>query len=708
MTPESLAYASANAIMLEALDLYLPPARATVAAHALANRTLINAGGGYSGRYSFDLTAYLREPTEQLTNPDYQTIAITAPGQSGKTTIAENWLLHSVDSDPANMLWYMQTDEAIEAYCKGTINPMIDSHDQLRNKLGLRPVDDSLHFKRFRAMYVEFLSATLRTLINKKAPRIIADEIDAYPPGLGDVKALLDVRRQTFGKQSKLLMLSHPDMARGINPETDWTAGIMSVYADSTRCVWYWPCPHCGAWSSPVPVAARVMTIEYPPDADLAEIQESARLLCPVNGCLIEDDARRDMNMRGVWIGAGEEISEDGQITGQRIRHSVAGYWIVGAMSLFVMDGIGGLARARVKAEREKEISGDDHGLRQVIVKQWGIPYAPSRGVSSVDAATLVERCEPSLVLRKVPEGVRFLTCSVDIQVAHFEFLVRGWGRGGESWIIDHGKMLADPSTSADDWDEMFKAILLRTYPLADSSRREMQIRGCGYDLSGSPGVSQQAYSAWTRWRKKRVALPGGNHASPVRLFGKINGRDVYSILPLKGTPGINAPRLSVTYPDTARKANTMAARGMVPVAMFNANGFKDDLGGHLLRAEPGDWYVHFSSALKSKEAPHIFFEQMTAEARDAKGQWKKIQETARNEALDLMTMSHVVAHLHGLSRIDWERPPAWAAPWDDNPLVFLPEPGGPEPGAPAPNPGVTVTQTEQAPRRSIISKLAK
>jgi hypothetical protein len=37
------------------------------------------------------------------------------------------------------------------------------------------------------------------------------------------------------------------------------------------------------------------------------------------------------------------------------------------------------------------------------------------------------------------------------------------------------------------------------------------------------------------------------------------------------------------------------------------------------------------------------------------------------------MVLSHVVAHLHGLSRIDWANPPAWAADWDDNPAVFNP-----------------------------------
>jgi len=712
------------AVFREAVRGFLPTKRLTVAEHALAHRQLQNVGGGYVGKFSFDRTPYIREPLELLTDRQTQTVAVVGPGQVGKTVIAENFLLYSVDADPASMLWYLQTDETVESYVKGVINPMVDAHPEMATKQGLRPVDDSLHFKRFRGMHVEFLSANSQNLINKKAPRIVADEIDAYPQALGDVKALLDVRRQTFGSASKLLMLSHPDAARGLDPQTDWSAGIMAVYGDSTRCVWYWPCPHCGAWSSPAPIGVRVMTIDYPTDVSLAEIEGAARLLCPVNGCLIENGARHQMNLRGRWIGIGEEIDEDGTVTGERCRNSIAGYWLVGAMSPFVMGGIGGLARARVKAERERDVSGDDGTLRQVVVKQWGIPYAPARGVGSVDAAVLVERTEVVLPLGRVPPGVRFLVCAVDVQLSHFEYLVRGWGVNGESWIIDHGKILADPATSAESWDQLLDAVFVKSYPVDDRtvahgapSGRRMQIRGCGYDSGGAPGVAQQAYAAWSRWRKRRGAQPDGRFGSPVRALGKISGRDVFSILPLKGASGINAPKLNVTFPDTTRAANAAAARGTVPVGIFNPNLFKDDLAGQLMCAEPGNWYIHFPAGLKSREPPHTFFEQLTSEVRRPNGRWEKAQAAARNETLDLMTMTHVLAYLHGLGRIDWERPPVWAGDWADNPMILPPE-GAPDAPRPLPAamslpeprkpPTAPAQQAEDARRRAILKQLAK
>jgi phage terminase large subunit GpA-like protein len=672
------AYADAYQIGREALAAFIPPKRETVAQYAAMNRWLSNQGGGFVGRWHHEKAPYLVAPMEILTRLDYLTTVVVGPGQSGKTEIAQNWLLKSVANDPGDMLWYMQTDPGLEAFVKSRINTQIRSHAEMAMKLGSKPVDDSLHFKMFDAMRVEFLSANDNNLINKSAPRIVADEVDAYPESLGDIKAVLDVRRQTFGRQSMLLAMSHPDRARGMVPERDWTAGIMALYGDSDRRVWYWPCPHCGAWSSPVPIASRYMTLHYQDDWSLDEIQEKARLICPVNGCLIEDRERRAMNLAayrspfGGWVGDGQEISQDGVVTGELVARDSAGFWIVGAMSPFILGGIGGLARAKAKAEREYEVDGDDKTLRQVVAKQWGFLYSPKRGTGSIDANVLAERAEAALKLAEIPEGVRFLTAGVDANGGRFEWLVRGWGVDGESWVIEKGRLLGDPATNADDWDQLLE-IITRTYPLADGTRRRMPIRAFGFDSGGEAGVTQQAYSAWRRWRKMDGI---------VRLIGRIAGRDAWTVLPTKGASALLAQRLVVTYPDTARKSNRAAAGGTVPVAQFNPNSFKDDLSGQLQKADVGEWYVHFPHALRSPEEPHVWFEQLTAETRAKNGRWEKAIKSRRNEALDLMVLTHVMAHLHGLSQIDWTKPPSWAAPWDTN-TSLIAGPATPAPSAP-------------------------
>jgi phage terminase large subunit GpA-like protein len=561
-----------------------------------------------------------------------------------------------VDCDPGDLLWYMQTEPSLDSYVKRRIEPMIAAHKPVKQKLGTRPIDNSLHFKRFTSMSAEFLTATSANLINKSAPRIVADEIDAYPAELGDVLNLLNVRRQTFGRESKVLGISHPDRAGGLDARR-WNDGIMAWYAQSDRRTWWAPCPHCGQHASFAPTDSRHFALDYPIEAPLDVIEAEARLICPANGCRIADDERRGMNLRGAWVGLGQAIDEDGQVAGALLPRAIAGFWITGTMSPFAFGGLGGLAAARVKAQRAWEATGDDASLRQVLVKQWGLPYDGPKAIGSIDATALADRSE-AFPLGQVPEGVRFLTAFLDVQDNRFELLVRGFGIDGESWIVDFRRIEATPAISAEDWDRAIALAIEAEYPLADGSGRIMRVRGASFDSGGAPGVTEQAYGAWLRWKKKRV----------VRRLGNVAGRDIWSLLPAKGQGGANAPKLLVSYPDTARKDRRAAARGEVPIAFFNANVFKDALAAQLGQALPGRLYVHVPDALRSPEPPHVWFEQLVAERRKPNGTWEKL--TPRNEALDLMVGTHMVAHLHGLARLDWVRPPAWAAPWEMNSSV--------------------------------------
>lgn len=663
-------YADPWELLFTAVDqVYRTAELVSVADHAARRRWLNNAGGGYVGRWSHDQAPYLVEPMQVLNSDLHLTTALVGPGQCGKSEVALNWLLHAVEADPTNMLWYSATGPLVESWVKTRVNPMLRDHHGLAAALGGMPGDDTLAFKRFSRMYVEFLAATASTMISKSAARIVADEFDRYDKSLGDVHHLLDVRRQSFGAASMILAISHPDRATGLDPARDWLAGIMALYGASDRRTWWAPCPGCGAVSCFAPTGSRAFTLHYPADAPLEEIAAATRLLCPVNGCLIEDWQRRGMNAAGVWVGSGQDIDEAGIITGELAPRPIAGFWITGIMSPFLLGGIGGLAAGLVRAERAAETAGDETALREYWSKSLGIPYQAKRRIGSVDAQTLAERADPSLALGLVPDFVRFLTASIDVQADRFEVLVRGWGVRGVSVIIDYQVHPALPAIDPDAWDRLLAVLFAARYALAGDPSQGMTIKAIGYDSGGEAGVTTQAYDAWLRFK----ALPG-----VVRKAGRINGRDAWNLLPLKGRGEDRAARLAVVYPDSARKDRAGGARGQVPLGNFGANAFKDDLGGQLARAELGPWFVHIPAELRGNwgavtgrtfEAPHKVLEQLVAERRDARGRWSA-PKGVRNELTDLMAMSHVMAHLHGLARITWDRPPGWAAEAAQNPLV--------------------------------------
>ena len=684
-SPHFSDYAAAGPLIAACLAAYNPPSRISTADFAATNRYLSNQGGGFVGLWDHDKAPYLVDLMDALDDTDHTTVLAVGPGQCGKTAVAENWLLKMVCTDPADLLWYMQTDASMQAHVKQAINPTIASHPQLRSRQGQRRTDDSLSYKGFQGMSVQFLGATHSNLVNKRAGRIVADEFDAYDIGGADPKTLLDVRRSTYGRESKLFCLSHPDRSSGPSPG-DWDRGIMSLYRDSDRRIWWWPCPHCGQWSSPAPNALHQTTLEYNDQLPLDEVAASAHLLCPHNGCIIDNSERRAMNLRGRWVGLGQEIDADtGQVTGQLAARDTAGFWIVGLMSPFVFGGLGGLAAALVKAQREFDQTGDDASLRQVVVKQLGHGYKPPRQVGSVDAETLAQRADDSLVLGTVPVGVRFITCAIDVQGNRFERLYRGFGEGRESWVLRHDIIRnVSPPTDPAAWDTLMAESLAATFPLADGTGRVMQVRGVGYDSAGEAGVTSQAYDAWRR----------ANRAGRGRAIGMIGFRRAYTLLPLKGGSAKAMKPLQIVFPD-ARSDRAAGSRGDVPIGLFAPNWHKDLLAAQLERAEPGPGYVHFPAGLRSQHAPHPFFEQLVAEKRDKVGQWSKVAQ--RNEVLDLMVMTGVIAHLFAPSRFDWARPPPWARDWATNTLVTTPDAAGaPHSVRPAP-PAASVKPPPQA-----------
>jgi phage terminase large subunit GpA-like protein len=665
-------YADADALFSSALDMLLPPSRDTVDEFAAMHRRIPRRTGTGFELWSNETAPYLAAPMRALTSYQHLTTCVVAPAGTGKTAIAENGFLHAVAKQPRNILWYMQTKETLEAYVKDRLDAMIlEQKEEMYDRLGKRPKDDTLKFKRFVGMTTQLLPANYNNLISKRAPVIILDEVDAFDPTLGDVKTKADDRRARFGFLSMLLAMSHADLATGNAPK-DWGAGIMRIYKDSTRGIWVWPCAECGRWSSPVPFARRAMLLTWKPDDALDDIKRDAHLLCPINGCKIRSDqAIHEMNLAAYrhpgldlgYLHLGQEISEDGVVEGEIVRSLTKGYFIVGPMSPFKLDGIGDIAREMAKAEREYEVSGDEATLKDVTVKKCGYLYSSKGGVGTVDAETLAERAlAETQPLGSVPEGVRFLTCWIDVQIAHFEVLVRGFGVKGESWIVAKRRVPADTQTDGEAWEKLLTALITERFPLLADPSRGMALRCLGYDSQGAPGTSERAYEAWRRLRK--------DSPSRITFYGNAYGRDVYSVIPTRGAPNEKAPRLMVAYPDNQKKDKKSALRGDVPLAQFNANGFKDALAGQLRRMEPGEGYVHFPAALRSTESPHVVFEQVVSEVRDINGRWTKPHQGVRNEMLDLMVGTHVLAHLHGLARTNWASPPAWFAEHDKNSMI--------------------------------------
>lgn len=252
-----------------------------------------------------------------------------------------------------------------------------------------------------------------------------------------------------------------------------------------------------------------------------------------------------------------------------------------------------------------------------------------------------------------MPSEVRFLTAAADVQGSRFVVQIHGWGKQLESWLIDRFNLSAskrqegsrfaaiDPAAFLEDWDVLSEALVGRTYPLALYPNQTMGIRFALCDSGGREGVSTNAYSWWRGLRRK-------GHGKRIKL--------------LKGTGNPNTPRFKKTYPDsTERRDRKQGGKGDVPVYLLNVNVLKDTVANDLARDQLGPGYVHLPNWLDDS-----VFDELTSEVRTAKG-WIR-PGGVRNEAFDLAVYNRACAIIVGGEKIDWKRPPAWAAERSSNP----------------------------------------
>ncbi|MCV2365542.1 phage terminase large subunit family protein [Paucibacter sp. DJ1R-11] len=229
----------------------------------------------------------------------------------------------------------------------------------------------------------------------------------------------------------------------------------------------------------------------------------------------------------------------------------------------------------------------------------------------------LQARAEP-FPLRVVPIGGLVLTAGVDLQGNRWEIGVWAWGRGMESWTVDHHIIEGNPADDR-DWAAV-EQYLQRRYPQAWHGG-SLGIEAISIDSSND---TQAAYNFVRRQQglMKIHAIKGASEPNkPIK--GTASSQDVN----WRGQKWANGVKLWVIGVDTA----------------------KDLLHGQLAIAEPGPGYVHFSSQL-----PREWYEQLTAEQRilvrvptGEAHRWVKRRN--RNEVLDCRNYALHAAYMLGL-----------------------------------------------------------
>lgn len=648
--------------------------------------TRLGSGGGFSTPWSLKKTPYLKEPQDVQTSLDFTGCIFIGPARTGKTMMGMNTISHTVMTDPRDLLYVHMDRENARKWSNGDLQRYLETSTAVREQQLTSRQHDNTFDKAFKSgMRFLLTYPTSSNLSGITVPFVMfidydrmADDID----GEGNAYDLGSMRTTTYKRFAMTVAESSPNPKKELqNPrwmprsphEAPPIKGIFELYNRGDRRRWQWCCPHCVDWFEP-----DFKLLDWGNRTDPMEARENTVLICPT-GCVIEPHMKDSLNSNGRWIREGEMIEPglDGKTIvrpGSKVtRSSIASFWLKGPAAAY--QDWGQLVEKYLRALIALEDTGDESPLKKTVTTDQGNYYIPLSRLSDIAPEYLKDKAEDwgtEADNPTVPEGVRFIVATIDIQKTAFVVQVTGFTPDMDAVVIDmfkvrlsnrlnaRGERLPiDPAAYFDDWKVLEEEVMQKTYELADGSGRRMGIRATGSDSGGSEGVAGHAYNFWRHLKSQQ----NGSH----RRF-----------ILLKGEGSKSAPLARTNFPDSSKKDRMAVARGDVPVVFLNSNPLKDRVNLLMARrvteaSDEGGGKLRYPSW-----AEDWFYVQLTSEVRSEKG-WTNIRKR-RNEAFDLTyyALGMVLRpredgspYVHfAIDRINWDNPPSWADDWDNNDFV--------------------------------------
>jgi phage terminase large subunit GpA-like protein len=580
-----------------------PDPALTVSEWADRHRILSSRASSEAGRYRTDRTPYMRAIMDALSSshPARRVVFMKA-AQVGATEAGNNWIGYCIHQAPGPILVVQPTTDLAKRLSQQRIEPLIEECPELREiVLPARSRDsgNTVLAKRFAGGQLILAGANSAVGLRSMPARwLFLDEVDAYPgdvDGEGDPIALAEARTRTFGHRRKIFIVSTPTV-KGLSR-------IEREYEATDRRRYFVPCPHCGhmQWLR----FERLRWEKGRPD--------TAEYVC--EGCErgIAEHHKTAMLARGEWRATAEGADP----------HAV-GFHLSALYS-----PVGWISWAQIAREWEAA-QGNDAAMKTAKNTLLGETWQ-ERG-EAPDWKRIYERTKDH-ALRTVARGALVLTAGADVQHDRIEVDVWGWGRGLESWLVDHVVLEGDTSQAA-VWNDLTRLI--------------------GMEWRHEDGAPM---------RIARLAIDSGDGRSTSQVYAWVRKFGAGVAAAIKGVDGFDrsSPVDGPTFVDATedgRKIRRGVRLWKVSVAVFKSETYRflrldrptdEELAGG---ASFPAGYIHLPFGISSEWVRQLTAEQLVT-VRDRRGfsklEWRQMRE--RNEALDCRVYARAAAWLLGIDR---------------------------------------------------------
>ena len=555
-------------------DIAKPDPDMSVSDWADEHRVLSSKASASPGKWKTSKTPYLREIMDCLSaNSPVQQVVFIAGAQIGKTEAGLNWIGYVIHHAPGPMLMVQPTVEMAKKVSKQRLAPLIQESPALADKVKesrSRDSGNTLMSKEFPGGLLMLAGAnSAASLASMPIRYLFMDEIDRYPGDVDEEGSPVDLaitRTNNFSRR-KILQTSTPTIKDA--------SAIESEYLDTEQSKYFVPCPQCG----------HMHVLEWkhfiiPKFDDGSYNWRGAHMVCPANGCVIENHHKTDMLNHGEWRATCEA----------KLYKKKRGFHINSLYAPVGWKSWPEIAREWLQAQ------GNPLKLKAFINTRLGETWE-EKG-EKVDHTGLMKRRE-EYGFDPIPDGVGIITCGVDVQRDRIEVEYIGWGAGEESWSLDYVVLYGD-TIQPEIYQRLDLELMHRTF-------RHPK----GFAL-----------------RPVRTLIDSGDGERTQQVYDYTRPREGQQIIACKGMSGDDKP-----VAGRPTKQGTDSNVTLIPVGTYQA---KDLVVGRLKIETHGPGFCHFPN-----DCDQEYFDQLTAEVvvkkMNSKGfeqrEWHK--KRARNEALD-------------------------------------------------------------------------
>lgn len=575
-------------------------------------RKLAKSAGSTSGQWKTNTVEIARGPMLAVTEPGVHVITGMVCTQLMKTALIENTVGYFMHLDPCPQLLVQPKDEAVEAFSKERIGPLIKATPVLRKLVGskkTRSSEETLTYKAYPGGFLAMVGAgSPDNLARRPVRNTYYDEVDKYVVTReGDAIGLGDERQATFPQYLSLRVCS---------PTIEGESRIHTSYLDGDQRQASVECPACGHRN----FLEFFRNVDWDKDYNdqgvvIAHHPKTAAILC--EGCGVPwSEGQRLKAVSGTtatvrwhqtkpfyccgkhhepladyeaaWKAPEEQRPADpvahvwdwwagDRWAVYRARCPDCGTWPVDNEHASFTAGkvFSPWPKDAPPKQAKKWLDMKDDPDQRVIFDntQRGQPHR--RALSkNLTAETLAARAETWAA--DVPDGVGIITVGLDTQDDRVEMEFVGWGRNEESWSLAY--VVIDGDTSQLETWERVDQQLLRTFRRAD----------------GRPFTVSAA-----------CVDSGGHRTNEVYAFAKARlGRHVWAIKGASERGGKRAPVWPTVKPTNRKKSQFR------PVSI-GTNAAKDTLRGRLGVETPGPGYMHFDARRELAWYEQLIIEQL-------------------------------------------------------------------------------------------------